>query len=289
MSRIAFVTYRDRPTITSDDQFVATELHQQGVVVIGAAWDDPAVDWKSFDLLVIRSTWNYHLQPEAFAQWLGHRENEGCHILNPPAVVRWNMHKSYLSDLQKKGVAVPETIWLSRHHHHTPESLSTLLQASGWARIVVKPAVSATAFKTLLINAPFSSSTLTDICALAQERDLLLQEFLPEIQSDGEWSIIFFNKEFSHAVRKQPRAGDFRVQNDFGGSAQSQIPPPPIIQQSASILQEITEPLLYARVDGVVRNGKFILMELELIEPALFFSQQPERARLLAIEIMRHL
>lgn len=287
MSRIAFVTYRDKPAITSDDQLVATELHRQGITVIGAAWDDPAVDWKSFDLLVLRSTWNYHLQPEAFGQWVGHRENEGCRIVNPPAVVQWNMHKSYLSDLQKKGVAVPETIWLSRHHPHTTESVSALLKGAGWPRAVIKPAVSATAFKTLLINAPFSSSTLSDICTLARERDLLLQEFLPEIQSDGEWSIIFFNKEFSHAVRKQPRAGDFRVQNDFGGSAQWQVPPPSLVQQAGSILQQITQPLLYARVDGVVRNGRFILMELELIEPALFIDQQPESARHLAREIRK--
>lgn len=234
---IALVTWRGLPELAADDRLLRDALVRRGAAVRAVVWDDD-VDWRAFDAIVLRSTWDYHKRLDEFRAWLDRMD--GLPLWNPPEVLRWNTHKSYLLDLQSRGIAIVPTLLVPR--------------GGGY---IVKPAVSATAFRT-------ERHTNDD--------DLLIQPFVPEVVADGELSFMFLGKKFSHAVRKRAASGDFRVQSDFGGSATPFDPPGELIEQAAHIASMLGERWLYARIDCVVRDGRLLLMELEATEPSLFLN-----------------
>jgi len=268
---IAFVTCSIKPDFAPDDLEVVLALKLSGVQVQAIPWDGDFTDWKSFDTVVLRSCWNYHLHPQKFLSWLNNLHINHVNLLNPISTVRWNLHKKYLADLSIQGVRLPPTQWLIKG---STIDIKDLLQHQGWNRAVVKPAISATAHNTFVVSANDAAQHQPIMNQLLDQSDLLIQQFVPEIEQ-GEYSLIFFHKKFSHAVIKKPKAGDFRVQDDFGGSYNFIEPSDELIKEAESILTHIKEPLLYARVDGVLVNGQFLLMELELIEPVLFFNYAP--------------
>jgi hypothetical protein len=274
MLRIALATSSKYPDLTHDDRLLLRPLAERGINAEAAIWDDPAVDWSSFDALVIRSCWDYHLKYEAFLSWIGSLEQARIPVWNSAAPVRWNANKTYLRDLEAKGIAIVPTFW--------PEAgdsvrLRERLHELGWTKAVVKPRISATAHRTHLIATDDADSVQDLFDELRCGPGVMVQKFMDSIVSDGEWSLIFFGGQFSHAVLKKAKAGDFRVQSDFGGIEQPADPASQVLQAATRIVQAVA-PTLYARVDGVVDDGQFRLMELELIEPALFLSAQPEAA-----------
>jgi glutathione synthase/RimK-type ligase-like ATP-grasp enzyme len=180
-----------------------------------------------------------------------------------------------LQDLEQQKIRIPQTVWLKKG---TSVDLSDLLKQHQWSKAVIKPAVSATAHNTFLASAEEAKDHQLKFNALLQENDFLVQCFVPEVQSAGEWSLIFFNKNFSHGILKKPKEKDFRVQNDFGGSVHIEEVPHYAIEQAEKILNLVSEPLLYTRVDGIISNNEFVLMELELIEPVLFLEHHPRAA-----------
>jgi hypothetical protein len=269
MFEVAFATCRRFSELTPDDQLVAEVLQARQVRVIPAVWDDPAVDWARFDVVVIRATWDYHLQPDRYAEWLGLFSTTSNRLWNPPSAVRQNMHKSYLAGLAQSGVPVVPTIYVGAADR---PRLREVLHHQQWEEAVIKPAVSANAFgtwRTSLINADADQPRFL---GELRERDLLLQPYLPEISSRGEWSLMFFRGQFSHAVLKRPADGEFRVQRDLGGSAVSAVPDASLVAQARAVLAAHGGDLLYARVDGIERDNRFLLMELEIIEPYLFLA-----------------
>jgi glutathione synthase/RimK-type ligase-like ATP-grasp enzyme len=268
--KIAFVTCSEKPDFASDDLPAVELLGMMGVSVQALPWDVESDRWRSFDLVVMRSCWNYHLLPERFIQWLDLMESQKVKVFNSVKTVRWNLHKRYLQELELKGVPLPDTIWLKKG---TAVDLSQLMMEKNWGKAVVKPAISATAFNTFLVSKEEAHQLQLKFLAQLQDADLLVQKFMPEMQQEGEWSLIFFDKKFSHAVIKRPAAKDFRVQNEFGGSAELAYPPPFVLEQAQKIVSLIDEPLLYTRVDGAISNHQFLLMELELIEPMLFLEE----------------
>lgn len=270
MNHIAFVTCSTKPEVAPDDQHIYSMLRASGVRVTAAAWDDPGADWSLYDRVILRSTWNYHLRPDEFNNWLTRMEKEKISLLNPPKTVRWNIHKKYLLELSEGGVPIPETEWVKRG---SAVHLEEIMKGRNWHKAVIKPAISATAHKTGLVTQAEAADQEETFRQLVSDQDVLVQRFVEEVQTEGEWSLLFFNKKFSHAVVKRPRKNDFRVQNDFGGTSFLAVPPEAVRSQAEQILAEIDDPLLYARVDGVVSANRFLLMELELIEPVLFFSE----------------
>ena len=180
------------------------------------------------------------------------------------------MNKIYLRDLAARGVPIPRTAWLEAG---TEADLAAVLQQHDFSRAVIKPAISATAYLTFQTTRERAEQDQPHLATILRLSGALVQEFVPEI-ADGEWSLLFFGGQFSHAVLKRPQAGDFRVQTDFGGSYVAATPPPHFIAQAQEILREVDQPLLYARVDGVERGGRLVLIELELIEPALFLGAE---------------
>lgn len=275
--KIAFATYGGFPDLTDDDRLAADALARRGFRVDATLWADPSVVWSDYSAVVIRSCWDYHLKPDEFRAWLDELENRKVVLWNPHQVLLWNMDKSYLRDLQEQDIPLLDTVWLSGGEK---ADLRDLMQQKGWKRAVIKPLISAAANETGIVSLGEAGKHQMDFESLLKKRGVIVQDFAEEVQTSGEWSLIFFNKKYSHAVIKRPQNGDFRVQRDFGGTAHAMEAPKYLIEQSKKVLETIKDDLLYARVDGLQRNGVLYLMELELIEPYLFFelnSQSTDR------------
>lgn len=284
MKRIALATSETFASLTDDDRRLIEPLKRFGVSAEPAVWTDPTVLREGFEAVIIRSCWDYHLRLPEFLGWISTLENSGTRIWNPPDMVRWNADKTYLRDLESQGIPIVPTFW--------PESrvkLRDKLREVGWNQAVVKPRVSATAHRTRLVSIDSADTEQSLLDQLLEGPGAMVQQFMDAVQTRGEWSLIFFDGQFSHAVIKTPKAGDFRVQHDFGGSETSAEPPAFVVDAAARVIDAVHGVPLYARVDGVESDGRFLLMELELIEPALFLalsSGAPERfARVIADQL----
>jgi glutathione synthase/RimK-type ligase-like ATP-grasp enzyme len=281
--RVALVTCRKVPDLTDDDRLLVPALAARGAAAEALAWDDPAVAWHRFDRLVLRSVWDYHLRPEAFRDWLTARGEDGAALWNPAALVRWNAHKSYLRALAARGIATLDTEWLARG---SSRSLGATMDARRWRDVVVKPAVSASAYRTFRVPREEAEARQAELDTILAEGDALVQPFAPEIVADGEWSLLFFGGAFSHAVRKRPAPADFRVQEELGGRADTEEPGASVISRAHAALAAAPGRTAYARVDGIVRDDVFVLMELELIEPVLYLARHPLASERLAAAIL---
>jgi hypothetical protein len=283
MPTIALVTYRDLPQLTSEDQFVCSFLETLGVKTQAVMWDAPDVAWDTYQAVVVRSCWDYHLHPSRFITWLRDLERLQIPLWNPAPILDWNLHKTYLRDLQTQGVAIPPTCWLKRGCH---AELATIFADHGWEEAVIKPAISATAYNTWRTTREKGRQEQTRFAALLQHSDVLVQQFMDPVVTHGEWSFVFFQKQYSHAVLKKAKPGDFRVQDDFGGSVEVVSPGMALIEQAQQIINCVKGPLLFARVDGIELDGRLILMELELIEPYLFLTSHPQAVERFARAIL---
>ncbi|HYH63328.1 MAG TPA: hypothetical protein VD866_01375 [Urbifossiella sp.] len=274
-SSVGFVVARGSTGFAPDDVPAAEALRARGLTVAPADWSDPAVRWEAFDALILRSCHDYVLDPGAFELWLDHVGRGGVQLWNPPSPVRETLDKKYLLQLAAGGVTILPTL---RIDPATPVDLPEVLDRSGWGEAVIKPAVSASARATFRVSRRLAPAFQPQLDHLLASGPVLIQAFAPEITAHGEWSIVFFDRLYSHAVLKRPSVGDFRVQTRYGGDARAASAPPDVVGQAADVLDRITGPLLYARVDGVIANGRFVLCELELIEPCLYFRLTPGAA-----------
>lgn len=271
-SKVAFATYADLADLIEGDRLAVDALKARGIMAQATVWDDPQIDWAQYGAVVIRSTWDYHHRSEEFLAWLSHLDALAVPLLNPSAIVRWNMDKTYLRDLQTRGIEVLPSVWLARY---TEFSLLRLMEERDWKRVVVKPVVSAAADNTHLITVDNAKERQPEVDSLLRRGGLIVQEFAQEIESQGEWSLLFYGGQYSHAVLKHPTAGDFRVQPHLGGTHAQAEPEPVLIDQAHAVVSAVDADLLYARVDAIERSGRLLLMELELVEPYLFFPEHP--------------
>jgi glutathione synthase/RimK-type ligase-like ATP-grasp enzyme len=265
--RIAFVTSEPLPDINEDDGLVGEALRHRGYQVASAVWSDPAIDWRQFVAVIIRTPWDYHLNEAAYVAWLRRCEAEDVNLWNPAATVRANIDKQYLAGLADAGVDIVPIEYVARGER---QRLRALLERRNWTQAVVKPAVSASAFGTWRTSLAGAAADQARFDDEVMQRSLLVQAFADEVVTSGEWSIVFFDGEYSHAVLKKPAPGDFRVQEELGGGGEPRDPSPPIVDQARRVLAHAGGPLLYARVDGIERDGRFVLMELEINEPFLY-------------------
>lgn len=271
--RVAFVTYHRYPALADDDRLAVAALAEIGIAAEPAVWDDPAVPWGAFDAIVLRSCWDYHLRPDRFRAWLDVVEAAGVPVWNPLALLRWNMDKRYLRELEARGVAVPPTVWVEHGGGGGGPGLGELLRERGWDEAVVKPAISADGEGTWRVHARDAGRLDERLRAAAAQGPVMVQRFLPELGRQGEWSCVFFAGAFSHAVLKHPAAGEFRVQSRFGGTAAAARPTAALVDGAHHALRQApAADWLYARVDGVLLDGALTLLELEMLEPSLFFE-----------------
>ena len=267
--RVALATFKALPSLSRDDQLVIPELALRRLVGVPAVWDAPHVRWDSFDAVVIRSCWDYHTRPDAFREWIDRVHHAGVPVWNPPAVLHWNIEKTYLRELVARGLAVVPTHWIERG---SGASLASVLEEEGWTDAVVKPVVSASAENAWRTSVHRASADEARFRDLVTREGVMVQRFMEPIQTTGEWSLCFFRGVFSHAVLKRPQPGDFRVQSEFGATYRSASPHPALLAKAGAALAAAPAPCLYARVDGCVVDGVFHLMELELLEPSLYLG-----------------
>jgi glutathione synthase/RimK-type ligase-like ATP-grasp enzyme len=265
---IALLTCEKFPNLTQADQLLIPELAKFNITAKAAIWDDVTIDWTHFDYLIFRNTWDYYEKESAFNMWLDKIQNLGIKTLNALEIIRQNKHKFYLRALEKQGIKILPTVFIDKTEKL---DLATLLPPS-WKKAVIKPAFSAGSYLTEVFEAGNLAAVNQKYQSIAAGKDLLLQQFMPEIQTLGETSLVFFNKQFSHAINKKPIEGDFRIQVQFGGKYVTIHPNPELIAQAQRIVNTFPDPLLYARVDGIVIGNELHLMEIECIEPDLYFN-----------------
>ena len=270
--KIVFATASKLPSLTADDQLAIEYLRRQEIEVEPRIWDSDGPSLAGFSGVVIRSCWDYHLKPQQFLEWLSQIESQGVPVWNPVPVVAWNLDKHYLKELSEKGVPVPPTVWLEQS---CKADLAAILEEQGWGKAVVKPTISATAFETWITTPEQARLDQAGLEEMLKRAGVMVQQFVPEVQTHGEWSFIFFGGAYSHAVLKRARQGEFRVQDEYGGYLDSALPPDALIEQAARVVDRIEHELIFARVDGIERDNKLYLMELELIEPFLYLGHDP--------------
>ena len=268
--RLTLLTCAAKPGLSDDDRLVAEALDRRGVDVQVCPWSSLEIG-QAGDVAVLRSTWDYHLAFVEFTAWLAETERRAMPLLNPSPLVRWNASKLYLRDLAAAGVTLPQTVWLDAPDR---AGIAKALAAAGWDRAVLKPCVSASAHATTLVT---PDTWLRDeAIEPLRSHGALLQRYVSEIERRGELSVVFFDGGFSHAVLKRPRAGDFRVQFEFGGTETPVAPTSAERSFAERVLDACPEVPAYARVDIVTTTSGPVLMELELIEPVLFLASDAD-------------
>lgn len=253
-----------------DREFVPlhSACSDRGIELHAVVWDDPSLDIDSFDAFIIRTTWDYAEKPDLFLSTLSRIASRST-LFNPLPVVKWNLRKTYLRDLADKGVPVVPTLWRDCANERT---ILRAFDELGVDEIVVKPVVGASAWRQAKLK---RGDALPAAVELPPDQ-AMIQPYLHAAANEGEFSFLYFDRQFSHCVRKIPRDGDYRVQSMYGGREEEYHPTSAELQNAERVLSAIDHPLLYARVDMMRGlDGKLALMELELIEPYLYPDQGP--------------
>lgn len=262
----------------------------RGALVRSAPWNGPFAAFEDADLVVVRSTWDYHEAIDAFDHWLDQLDAAAIPTVNQTSLLRWNSRKAYLLDLQDNGAPTIPTVAVQ------PDAAAVFAtaHARNWERCVLKCMVSATAHGMSVLN-PQDCDAIAMALEVARPWSaggLMLQPFLPEILTAGELSMVYLGGDFSHAVRKTAQPGEYRVQDDYGGSYAPATPTAAVRATAERVLALApvsAQAPTYARIDGVLRDGEFLLMELELTEPDLMFDHAPEAAERFADVIIAQL
>jgi glutathione synthase/RimK-type ligase-like ATP-grasp enzyme len=268
---VALATCRltDLVATDGDDDALLAALERRGVEAVPVVWDDPGVDWARFDLVVIRTTWDYDERRDEFVAW-AERVEAVTPLQNPADVVRWNTHKGYLMELEERGVPVVPTAWLGAGDE---VDLAALAASRRWAAVVVKPAIAAGSRGLRVVDThPGDGQAALD--ALVASHDVMIQPLLRRVATDGELSIVCLDGRYSHAVRKLPREGDLRIQVEFGGRYVPETPPDDLVALAEWVVESTGHDLLYARVDLVpADDGTWQVGEVEATEPSLYLDR----------------
>ena len=259
-------------------------IHELGVLGIPSeliSWRAP-LDWSLFDLVVIRTPWDYFLHLEEFLSWVEDVEKV-TRVLNSSCILRWNCHKKYLKELSGLGAPTVPTLWVTKN-----QQCDGLMDSIEWPIVVVKPAVSIGAIGALKGN-PQDSHVKQHLEEELKKGDVMIQPFLESVADFGELSLIYFNGAYSHSILKKPQQGDYRVQDAYGGT--NTVFEPEIEAQKIGdqVMSHLPDFSLYARVDLVKYQNQWLLMELEAIEPELFLPLDPQASVRLAKAIQFHL
>jgi glutathione synthase/RimK-type ligase-like ATP-grasp enzyme len=277
----SFVTWEipDAPALFADDRQLIAAFAAQEIEAVSVVWSDERVDWNQFDLALLRSTWDYIDARERFLSALGAIEASSCRLFNPLDAVRWNSDKSYLFDLAAWGVPIVPTLAASAVE---ATAIQEAVIARGWRRAVLKPRVGTGAADVRLVAAHGIAAALGQLAVQRPRQAFLLQPLIESVISEGEWSFIFIDGRFSHALLKKPAPGDYRAHGIYDGTVAYAEPSRDDRLQAEAMLARLPFDLLYARLDLVRVEGRLAVMELELIEPMLYFDQAPASAGWLA-------
>lgn len=262
--------------ILRDDELLQEALAAHGLTGRRVDWADPAVDWSQFRAAVFRTTWDYFVRFEEFTAWLKRVERQ-TQLINAPETIWWNLDKHYLADLEARGVPVVPSVYLEAGD---PRSLLSLFDETGWSEAVIKPCVSGGARNTYRITRADAAAVDLALAPFRAIEAFMFQPFIADIVAGGELTLVVIDGVVTHGVRKVPKAGDFRVQDDHGGTWTEHVPSTDEIVFAERAVAACAPRPLYGRVD-LVRSGDgaLQLMELELIEPELWLRTHQAAAQ----------
>jgi len=284
MKRCAILTMDDLSDFECYDDLLDQPLAQLGWQTELVSWRAQGVNWDVFEVVIIRSPWDYQDAAADFIAVLVEIEQSSAQLLNSLNTVRWNIDKYYLKSLAENGVEIVPTLWAE---NFKAEHLSSYFQHFNCQQLVIKPRISANADNTFWLKKSSAMQTATPLSTVFSDSSFMVQPFMEYVLSEGEFSLFYFNGHYSHAILKTPQEDDFRVQEEHGGRLQLIVPEPSLQIQAQQTLAAITEVVgdmpLYARLDYVRSNPKsaqqqFALMEAELIEPSLYFNMDSAAA-----------
>lgn len=276
MKKCAILTMDFLDDFDDYDMMLDDPMANLGWQVDHVSWRKKSVDWSQYQAVIIRSTWDYQDDANAFMQVLSDIETSGAVLLNPLKIAKWNINKNYLREVEEKGAEIIPTIWLEQFEYSLIQSYFEYFKTD---QIIIKPTISANSDNTFWLK----KDTFNEQQVLLEEslinRQLMIQPFIPAIIEEGEYSLFYFASQYSHCILKTPKSGDFRVQEEHGGILQSITPCKKLLTAANIALQTIPEEVLYARIDLVEHEGVYKLMEIELIEPSLYFNLDESAAQ----------
>jgi len=265
---IVLATCATWPEASASDRHLIDALRARGRAVAAAPWNAAFAPFEDALAVVVRSTWDYHLTPEAYAAWLARLDP--ARTFNPPALIRWNLSKGHVMDLARRGAVVPRT----REAAAEPDAVAAALDALGLQDAVIKPLVGASGAGVERVRRGDEAAAVARMRAATPSARLLVQEFLPVI-AHGELAGVFFDGVFSHGLRRMPVPGEFRINAQYGGTMEAAELSAAVVEKMAAVLALLPERPLYARVDGVVDADRFVVMEVEVNEPGLGLHLAP--------------
>jgi hypothetical protein len=278
---VRLVTAAHLPGLAPDDQELLPALRRLAVPAEVVVWDDPAVDWSLAPITVIRSVYDYHLRHAEFIAWI-ERVAPLTSLYNPPEIIRWNSHKSYLNRVANAGFPIIPTEWVTKER---PIDLATVMLERRWTEVVVKPAVSASAHGTFKVTQKNLDEGQRHLIGLTGSGDALVQPYLREFSTVGETSVIWLGGERTHGVRR-PSGMDTSLEVAWAGAPRQ--PSEQELSLAGAVYQWITPAPLYARIDTLdTAEYGLLVLELELIEPALYLRHSPRYANQFASAIKR--
>ena len=272
--------------ILHEDRLLSEAFRAIGFHAVRVDWSDPTIDWSRFRAAVFRTTWDYFTRFAEFNSWIGLVETQTT-LCNAPSIVRWNMDKHYLLDLERQGVPIVPSRFLERG---SAVAVAALLEETGGSQAIVKPCVSGGAHHTYRVDRENAEEIDSIVGPLLQDVSMMFQPFLEEIVRTGEDTLMVIDGRYTHAVRKVAKPGDFRVQAEFGGTVQDLVPTSEHIEVAERAMAACSPAPAYGRVDMVRdHEGRLAVMELEVIEPELWLRYHPPAAEAMARGIVRSL
>lgn len=250
-------------------------LEAMGWTIDTLPWRRDGVEWDRYDAVYVGTPWDYPDDPDRFMRVLGDVDRSGAILVNDYALVSWGMPKTYLRDLARKGVDVVPSRWGDRFDTGI---LDEAFERFCTEQLIVKPVISTNAVNTFLVQRDVPARVEAQLRDTFADRACVIQPFIENIRSDGEYSLFYFNRRFSHAIRKIPQRGDFRVQEERGAQIVA-VTPESALRDAGDRLLQVVEPMpVYARADFVRGpDNRFLLMELEVVEPSMYLRMD-ERA-----------
>lgn len=280
--RVMLATSADYHDLSAADKLYRAALERRGATVEPGVWNDAGVRFHEADIVVIRSTWDYHRNLEAYRSWLDSLERFGTKVANPVPFVRWNLEKTYLDELAAEGIPTPA-------QHILPCDLDTVrlvLTEAAWTQAVAKPSAGASGHGVFMVTPETLDAIWSELAAAILPHRLVLQEFVPEIRTEGQMSYVFLGGKYSHAMCLRPTSGEFRINSKFKPHLEVIAPQERDIEDAARAIAALPVPPLYARVDMVRREGQQLLLEAEVNEPGLLFQYVPDGADRFAEETL---
>lgn len=238
------------------------------------SWRNENINWNNYDAVIVRSTWDYQKDYKKFIDVLEKINNSSAHLENNFELMKWNMNKKYLFDLEQDGIRIVDTLWKNTFNFNEIKNSFYLFKTK---EIIVKPNISANADNTFRLTEEDLLNRKNELEKIFENREFMVQPFMENIVEEGEYSLFFFNGDFSHCVLKKPKENDFRVQEEHGGKFKRVVPTEHQISIGKNIVSKLSSLPLYARTDLVrTIDNDFALMELEAIEPSLYFNMDEE-------------